>query len=108
MELSASVAGSGPRPHSIPAAGGRSRFRWGAFFMVILDGAIVIVALPSIEADLGFSASALQWVISAYAVALAGLLLAGIGLIVVLVLLGPRQRAPDEQLEPAPATGAPE
>jgi EmrB/QacA subfamily drug resistance transporter len=49
----------------------------GAFFMVIVDGAIVIVALPSIDADLGFSASSLQWVISAYALTLAGLLLLG-------------------------------
>jgi predicted MFS family arabinose efflux permease len=39
----------------------------GAFFMVILDAAIVIVALPSIEADLGFSEQGLQWVVSAYA-----------------------------------------
>jgi EmrB/QacA subfamily drug resistance transporter len=49
----------------------------GAFFMVILDAAIVIVALPSIEADLGFSEQGLQWVISAYAVTFAGLLLLG-------------------------------
>jgi EmrB/QacA subfamily drug resistance transporter len=49
----------------------------GAFFMVILDANIVIVALPSIEADLGFSEQALQWVISAYALTFAGLLLLG-------------------------------
>jgi EmrB/QacA subfamily drug resistance transporter len=49
----------------------------GAFFMVILDAAIVVVALPSIEADLGFSAQALQWVLSAYALTFAGLLLLG-------------------------------
>src|SRR4029450_2586867 len=49
----------------------------GAFFMVILDAAIVIVALPSIEADLGFSEQGLQWVISAYALTFAGLLLLG-------------------------------
>jgi EmrB/QacA subfamily drug resistance transporter len=49
----------------------------GAFFMVILDAAIVIVALPSIEGDLGFSASGLQWVISAYALTFGGLLLLG-------------------------------
>jgi EmrB/QacA subfamily drug resistance transporter len=49
----------------------------GSFFMVILDAAIVIVALPSIEADLGFSDQGLQWVISAYAVTFAGLLLLG-------------------------------
>src|SRR5262245_17312600 len=49
----------------------------GAFFMVILDAAIVVVALPSIEADLGFSAQGLQWVLSAYALTFAGLLLLG-------------------------------
>jgi len=49
----------------------------GAFFMVILDANIVIVALPSIEAGLGLSEQALQWVISAYALTFAGLLLLG-------------------------------
>jgi EmrB/QacA subfamily drug resistance transporter len=49
----------------------------GAFLMVILDAAIVIVALPSIQADLGFSEQGLQWVLSAYALAFAGLLLLG-------------------------------
>jgi EmrB/QacA subfamily drug resistance transporter len=49
----------------------------GAFYMVILDAAIVTVALPSIEEDLGFSAQGLQWVVSAYALTFAGLLLLG-------------------------------
>jgi EmrB/QacA subfamily drug resistance transporter len=49
----------------------------GAFFMVILDAAIVTVALPSIEQELGFSAQGLQWVVSAYALTFAGLLLLG-------------------------------
>jgi EmrB/QacA subfamily drug resistance transporter len=49
----------------------------GAFFMVILDANIVIVGLPSIDADLGFSEQGLQWVISAYALTFAGLLLLG-------------------------------
>src|SRR5919106_2956261 len=49
----------------------------GAFFMVILDANIVIVALPSIEAELGFSEQGLQWVISGYALTFAGLLLLG-------------------------------
>jgi EmrB/QacA subfamily drug resistance transporter len=48
-----------------------------AFFMVILDSAIVVVALPSIDADLGFSASGLQWVLSAYLLSFGGLLLLG-------------------------------
>ena len=49
----------------------------GAFFMVILDAAIVTVALPSIEKELHFSAQGLQWVVSAYALTFAGLLLLG-------------------------------
>src|SRR5262245_59550160 len=42
-----------------------------------LDQYIVVVALPSIGSDLGFSAQTLQWVISAYAVTSAGFLLLG-------------------------------
>jgi EmrB/QacA subfamily drug resistance transporter len=49
----------------------------GAFFMVILDGTIVLVALPAIGADLGFSEQGLQWVLSAYALTFGGLLLLG-------------------------------
>jgi EmrB/QacA subfamily drug resistance transporter len=49
----------------------------GAFFMVLLDGTITIVALPSIGTDLGFSEQALQWVLSAYALTFGGLLLLG-------------------------------
>jgi EmrB/QacA subfamily drug resistance transporter len=49
----------------------------GAFFMVLLDGTITIVALPSIGAGLRFSAQGLQWVLSAYALAFGGLLLLG-------------------------------
>ena len=46
-------------------------------FMVVLDVAIVNVALPSIKVDLGFSQSDLQWVISAYALVFGGFLLLG-------------------------------
>src|SRR5262245_50478801 len=48
-----------------------------AFFMVILDVAIVNVALPTIQVDLHFSQQNLQWVVSAYALAFGGLLLLG-------------------------------
>ena len=58
--------------------------RWSALalivtaqFMVILDVAIVNVALPSIKQDLGFSDASLQWVISAYAILFGGALLLG-------------------------------
>jgi EmrB/QacA subfamily drug resistance transporter len=46
--------------------------------MVVLDATIVAVALPEIQADLGFSQAGLQWVISAYTLVFGGfLLLAG-------------------------------
>jgi EmrB/QacA subfamily drug resistance transporter len=48
-----------------------------AFFMVILDVAIVNVALPTIQVDLDFSQKNLQWVVSAYALTFGGLLLLG-------------------------------
>jgi EmrB/QacA subfamily drug resistance transporter len=46
-------------------------------FMVVLDLAIVNVALPSIQVDLGFSQANLQWVMSAYALVFGGFLLLG-------------------------------
>jgi EmrB/QacA subfamily drug resistance transporter len=46
-------------------------------FMVVLDLAIVNVALPSIQVDLGFSRENLQWMISAYALVFGGFLLLG-------------------------------
>ena len=49
----------------------------GAFFMVLLDGSITIVALPSIGAGLRFSEQGLQWVLSAYALTFGGVLLLG-------------------------------
>jgi EmrB/QacA subfamily drug resistance transporter len=48
-----------------------------AFFMVILDAQIVILALPSIEKDLNLSATGGQWVMSAYLLSFGGLLLLG-------------------------------
>jgi EmrB/QacA subfamily drug resistance transporter len=46
-----------------------------ATLMVILDGTIVTVALPSIQRDLHFSAPSLTWVMNAYMLAFGGLLL---------------------------------
>src|SRR6478735_1201918 len=43
--------------------------------MVILDGTVVNVALPTIRADLGFSGAGLAWVVNAFFVAFALLLL---------------------------------
>ena len=48
-----------------------------AQFMVVLDVAIVNVALPSIKTDLHFSEQSLQWVITAYAIMFGGVLLLG-------------------------------
>ncbi len=63
---------------------GSNRVKWVALlllcmvqFMVILDIAIVNVALPSIKIDLGFSQENLQWVISAYSLVFGGFLLLG-------------------------------
>jgi EmrB/QacA subfamily drug resistance transporter len=66
------------------SATSQDRRRWYALavlvmaqFIVILDGAIVNVALPSIQSALDFSTENLQWVITAYAITFGGLLLLG-------------------------------
>ena len=48
-----------------------------AQFMVIMDTSIIGVALPEMQADLGFSPEGLSWVFNAYVVAFGGLLLLG-------------------------------
>jgi EmrB/QacA subfamily drug resistance transporter len=67
-----------------PAEGGPSRHLGLALvviataqLMVVLDAAIVNVALPHIQHALGFSGSGLEWVVTAYAVTFGGLLLLG-------------------------------
>ena len=69
-----------------PAADGGApdRRRWVALavlvatqFMVVLDVAIVNVALPTIKTDLHFSQESLQWVITAYSILFGGVLLLG-------------------------------
>src|SRR5690348_138298 len=59
-----------------------ARSRWLAllvlcagFLMIVVDATIVNVALPSIQRDLGFSQADLAWVVNAYMIAFAGLLL---------------------------------
>jgi EmrB/QacA subfamily drug resistance transporter len=66
------------------AVGEQDRRRWFALalivaaqFMVVLDVAIVNVALPSIKTDLNFSQEGLQWVITAYSIFFGGVLLLG-------------------------------
>src|SRR5271167_561448 len=46
-------------------------------FMVVLDIAIVTVALPAMKHSLGFSPTGLQWVVNAYTLTYAGFLLLG-------------------------------
>jgi EmrB/QacA subfamily drug resistance transporter len=46
-------------------------------FMVILDAAIVNVALPSVQHDLGFTATGLAWVVNGYLLTFAGFMLLG-------------------------------
>jgi len=71
------------RSNAAASAGAADR-RWialavivAAQFMVILDVAIVNVALPSIKTDLHFTQESLQWVVTAYAILFGGLLLLG-------------------------------
>lgn len=75
----AAVAAASEPGSTAATAGGN---RWLALavlcavmLMVILDGNIVTVALPSIQRSLGFSPAGLQWVISAYLIPFGGLLL---------------------------------
>ncbi|MFZ3583996.1 MFS transporter [Loktanella sp. DJP18] len=48
-----------------------------AQFIVILDTSIIGVALPAIQADLGFTDDGLSWIFNAYVIAFGGLLLLG-------------------------------
>src|SRR3954453_12524138 len=64
------------------AAEKTDRSRWLALYvlfggglMIVLDGPIVNVALPSIQDSLGFSQSNLAWVVNAYLIPFGGLLL---------------------------------
>jgi MFS family permease len=61
-----------------PAAGGALLALFGLSSLITaLDFTIVYVALPDLARDLGFSPHALQWVVSAYAIAFGSLLLLG-------------------------------
>jgi len=69
---------------SAPPHEGLDPKRWAALvvlaiaqFMVVLDASIVNVALPSIQKDLDFTDSSLQWVVNAYTLAFGGFLLLG-------------------------------
>jgi EmrB/QacA subfamily drug resistance transporter len=75
-----SVAERGAAPEASPA----ETNRWLvlvlvclAQFMVILDATITNVALPSIQEDLGFTPTGLQWVVNSYTLLFGGFLLLG-------------------------------
>src|SRR4051812_42755576 len=71
------------RPCPMPARDDHRRSRWAlpalciADVLVALDGTVVSVALPSIQDDLDFTPAALQWVVTAYTLALGSFLLLG-------------------------------
>ncbi|UGS38374.1 MFS transporter [Capillimicrobium parvum] len=71
-----------PVPTNPQTAVDDDRRRWVALvvlctgmLMIVLDGTVVNVALPRIQADLGFTESGLAWVVNAYMIAFGGLLL---------------------------------
>jgi predicted MFS family arabinose efflux permease len=71
MEASRAMSATAAAPHETSQT--LDPRRWKALavlavaqFMVVLDAAIVNVALPSIQRDLGFSENGLQWVVDAY------------------------------------------
>lgn len=70
--------------HDVAIAASMGQKPWWAFmilctgvFMIVIDGTIVNVALPSIRADLGFSQISLVWVTNAYMISFGGFLMLG-------------------------------
>ncbi len=75
---------TGTRPVQEGATTLEGRRRWLALYvlcfgdvLIVLDSTIVNVALPSIQADLGFSEASLAWVVNAYLLTFGGFLLLG-------------------------------
>jgi EmrB/QacA subfamily drug resistance transporter len=75
---------AGEAANAIEVAPGRTVPAWLVLglvcigqFMVVLDASIVNVALPSIQRDLHFSSSGLQWIVNAYTLTFAGFLMLG-------------------------------
>jgi EmrB/QacA subfamily drug resistance transporter len=72
-----------PSPSRTTAGGAHRHLGWAlaiictAQLMVVLDATIANIALPYIQADLDFSAHALPWIITAYALTFGGFLLLG-------------------------------
>ncbi|HEX6817221.1 MAG TPA: MFS transporter [Ktedonobacterales bacterium] len=81
MRISASDRHISSIPHSLGVVRSDSS-RWlslivlcAGFLMIVVDSTIVNVALPSIQRDLRFSQSSLAWVVNAYLIAYAGVML---------------------------------
>ena len=75
MDRTMSVAGSVGRVEPDPRRWRALALLGTAFFMVILDGTIVLTAVPSMREDLRLSVGGVQWVITAYALTFGGLML---------------------------------
>src|SRR6476469_7810262 len=82
FQLSPTTRKESHAPKGTPTMTLDSRTRWLALYvlclgdlMIVLDSSIVNVALPSIQADLGFSQAALAWVVNAYLLTFGGFLL---------------------------------
>jgi EmrB/QacA subfamily drug resistance transporter len=80
--LSATATASDPPPTPSPTSA-VGRRRWlilavlcASVLVVVLDGTIVNVALPTLATQLGASTSQLQWIVDAYVLVFAGLLMA--------------------------------
>jgi EmrB/QacA subfamily drug resistance transporter len=80
--MTTTETGAPPRQQGHAALEGRTR--WLALYvlclgdvLIVLDSTIVNVALPSIQADLGFSEASLAWVVNAYLLTFGGFLLLG-------------------------------
>jgi MFS family permease len=75
--------GGGRRTAELERSGGDTyRRRWWtlailsvSLLVVIIDDTIINVAVPTLQRELGASASALQWIVDAYVIVFAGLLL---------------------------------
>lgn len=80
-ESTGTVRDSSDHPADLPSGAGRAAAGIAivlvAQLMLILDATVVNVALPHIDADLGFGPASLSWVLNAYTLAFGGLLLLG-------------------------------
>ena len=84
MASDAELAAQGQQEDHEDRLDERPSRRWWALaviaiaqLMVVLDGTVVTIALPSAQRDLGISDADRQWTITAYTLAFGGLLLLG-------------------------------